>query len=327
MKAKILELLKNAEDYISGQDLCDRFGVSRTAIWKVMNQLKKEGYVITSVTNRGYKIVSYPDILSESEIISSLSLENVDYIKDVHFFEETTSTNTAAKAIADKSPYNFGLIVADKQISGKGRRGRSFVSPKGMGIFMTIYLKPPILPTAASMLTLLAGMAVSDSIFAITNLQSQIKWPNDIVVNGKKLCGILTEMSSEMDFINYVVIGIGINVNNDSFPEGISDVATSLNLETGKTFRRSTLIASVMKSFKSYYDVFLKTNDLSNLKETYNNRMINTGRKVLVIRGDEQYEAVAVSIDDDGELIVNRDGREEKVLSGEVSVRGVYGYV
>jgi len=192
---------------------------------------------------------------------------------------------------------------------------------------MTLILKPEFLPTKASMLTLISGMAVCQGIREKTNLKAMIKWPNDIVVNGKKICGILTEMSSEMEAINYIITGIGINVNNEKFPSDIADKATSIKLETQKTFRRSDIIASVIKHFRNYYDTFLKTVDLSLLKEEYNSLMINTGKKVFVVQGNKSYEAVAKSIDNDGELIIEKDGQISRVISGEVSVRGVYGYV
>lgn len=327
MKSKILELLKTTDDYISGQRLCETFGVSRTAVWKVIKQLKDEGYVIDSVNNKGYKILSSPDILSESEIKSALSLTDTTILNRIIYLDEVDSTNTRAKLEADTGAPGWTLVTADRQISGKGRRGRSFDSPAGVGIFMTLILKPDFPPVKASMLTLISGLAVCKGLREVTGIPAMIKWPNDIVINGKKICGILTEMSSEMEYINYVVVGIGINVNNDKFPQDIADVATSVRLETGKVFRRSDIIASVIKHLKKYYDIFLRTEDLSLLKEEYNSLMINTGKRVLVIRGDENYEAVAKSIDNDGELIIERDGQVMKVMSGEVSVRGVYGYV
>lgn len=327
MKAKILELLKNTDDYISGQRLCEILGVSRTAVWKIINQLKDEGYVIDSINNKGYKILSSPDILSESEIKSSLSLAGSDVLNKIIYLDEVDSTNTHAKLEAEKGAPDWTLVTAGRQTGGKGRRGRSFASPEGVGIFMTLILKPEFLPTKASMLTLISGMAVCQGIREITNLKAMIKWPNDIVVNGRKICGILTEMSSEMEAINYIVTGIGINVNNAEFPPDIADKATSVKLETQKAFRRSDIIACVIKHLKSYYDTFLKTTDLSLLKEEYNSLMVNTGKKVFVVQGSDSYEAVAKSIDNDGELIIERDGRTDRVMSGEVSVRGVYGYV
>jgi len=327
MKSKILELLKNTDNYISGQKLCESLGVSRTAVWKIINQLKDEGYVIDSVNNKGYKIIFCPDILSESEIKSSLSLAGADILNKIIYLDEVDSTNTRAKLEAEKGAPGWTLITADRQTGGKGRRGRSFTSPAGVGIFMTLILKPEFLPAKASMLTLISGMAVCRGIREITNLEVMIKWPNDIVVNGRKICGILTEMSSEMEAVNYIVTGIGINVNNEEFPSDIADKATSIKLETKKTFRRSDIIASVIKHLKGYYDIFLKTTDLSLLKDEYNSLMINAGKKVFVMQGDKDYEAVAKSIDNDGELIIERDGQISRVMSGEVSVRGVYGYV
>jgi BirA family biotin operon repressor/biotin-[acetyl-CoA-carboxylase] ligase len=327
MKAKILELLKSTDAYISGQELCERFGVSRTAVWKVICQLREEGYVIDSVNRKGYKIISCPDILSEEEILSSLALHEADHVKHLIYLPEVDSTNTRAKLEAEHGAPDWTLVVADRQISGKGRRGRSFDSPGGVGIFMTLLLKPDFSPNKASMLTLLSGMAVCEGLKESTGLETMIKWPNDLVVNGKKVCGILTEMSAEIECINYVIIGIGINVNNTDFPPEIANVATSVQLETGKQARRSDLIACVVRHLKRYYDIFQKTGDLSLLKDEYNRHMINKDRKILVVRGDESFEAVAKSIDDDGELIIERDGKLSKVISGEVSVRGVYGYV
>lgn len=327
MKSKILELLKNTNGYISGQKLCENLGVSRTAIWKMINQLKEEGYVIDSINNKGYKIVSCPDTLSKSELESSLALSGTDMLNKLISLNEVDSTNTRAKLEAEKGAPDWTLVIADKQTGGKGRRGRGFTSPAGVGIFMTLILKPKFLPTKASMLTLISGMAVCKGIREMTKLEAMIKWPNDIVVNGKKICGILTEMSSELEAINYIVTGIGINVNNEDFSAELKDKATSIKLETQKNFRRSDIIASVLKHFKTYYDIFLKTTDLSLLKDEYNSFMINTGKNILVVQDGESYEAVAKSIDNDGELIIERDGQISKIISGEVSVRGVYGYV
>lgn len=327
MKSEILSLLKNTSDYLSGQKICDTLGVSRTAVWKIIKQLKEEGYVIDSVNNKGYRLLSCPDILSKEEIFSSLELAGTSFVRKIIYLNEVDSTNTRAKLEAENGACDGTLIVADEQTKGKGRRGRSFSSPKGVGIFMTLILKPEILPQKASMLTLIAGLAVCNGIRQVTDLDVKIKWPNDIVYNGKKICGILTEMSAEMDYVNHIVVGIGINVNHSDFPEEIKDVATSLYLETGRTFRRSDLIAAVIKEWEAYYEIFLKTKDLSLLKDDYNSRMINTNKKVLVIRGDDSYEAVARTIDADGELLVEKDGTLVKVMSGEVSVRGVYGYV
>ncbi len=322
MKTEILSKLKNSDGYVSGQELCESLQVSRTAVWKVINQLREEGYIIEALNNKGYRIVATPDILSKSEIESSIS---PDY--DIIYLDEVDSTNNYAKLVAERGAKNQTLVVSDTQTAGKGRRGRNFISPKGVSIFMTLLLRPEILPQKASQITIVAAMAVRDGIMKSTGMDCNIKWPNDIICGGKKLCGILTEMSCEMQSVNYVVVGIGINVNNTVFPEDIEKVATSIKLETGVDTQRSVLIASVMEAFDKYYTLFLKTGDLSLIKGKYNEHLINAGKTVNVISTNGSYEAIAIEMDDDGELIVKKDGVLTKVLSGEVSVRGVYGYV
>lgn len=322
MKTEILAKLKQSQDYVSGQELCTQLNVTRTAVWKVINQLRDEGYIIEAVKNKGYKIAQSPDILSKSEIESSL-LEGYS----VEYLDETDSTNNHAKLIAEKGAANKTLVVSDAQSAGKGRRGRSFDSPKGVSIFMSLLLRPDIIPNKASMITIVAAMAVREGIEKATGLLCSIKWPNDIICNGKKVCGILTEMSCEMQSVNYVVVGIGINVNNVVFPKEIENIATSIKLETKENSCRSQIISEVIKGFEKYYDLFLKSQDMSMLKEEYNKYLVNVDNKVRVIGTNGDYEAIAKGIDDDGELIVNKDGKLTKVLSGEVSVRGVYGYV
>ena len=195
-------------------------------------------------------------------------------------------------------------------------------------IYMTLLLHPDILPVKAPQLTLVMAVAVAEGIRKASGLCCQIKWPNDIVIHGRKVCGILTEMSAEIDYINYVVIGVGINVNQETFPEEIKDKAISLRMELGSSVRRSGLIAAVMESFEAYYETFLKTEDLSAMKERYNSFLVNRDEKVRVLEPCNEYEAYALGINDAGELIVRtKDGQEKAVYAGEVSVRGVYGYV
>ena len=187
---------------------------------------------------------------------------------------------------------------------------------------MTILLYPKISPMKAPQLTLVMAIAVAEGIQAVTGLDTKIKWPNDIVVNGKKICGILTEMSTEIDYINHVVIGVGINVNQDSFPEDIRKTATSLKIELGQKVKRSELIAAVMKSFEKNYEIFVKTEDLSGLQELYNSMLVNLDRDVKVLEPGNEYEAHALGINRTGELIVRTpDGEEKEIYAGEVSVR------
>lgn len=326
MKEEILRLLRSADGYISGQELCNRFGVSRTAVWKAINQLKEAGYEIEAQQNKGYRLKAAPDLMTEAEIKSLL---HTDWVaKEVLYFDTIDSTNTKAQELAEKGYPSGTLVVADNQESGKGRRGRSWVSPSGTGIFMTLMIKPDINPNNASMLTLVAALAVAKAITSVTGEEAMIKWPNDIVVNGKKVCGILTEMNAQFDYINHIVVGIGINVHNESFPEEISQMASSLMIEAGgKRFHRAQIIAETMSYFEQYYDTFLKTQDLSALVREYDELLVNRNKSVRVLDPKEPFDGKAMGITPKGELIVDTWESRKLVSSGEVSVRGIYGYV
>lgn len=326
MKEEILRLLRGADGYISGQELCNRFGVSRTAVWKAINQLKEAGYEIEAQQNKGYRLKAAPDLMTEAEI---KSLMHTDWVaKEVLYFDTIDSTNTKAQELAEKGYPSGTLVVADKQESGKGRRGRSWVSPSGTGIFMTLMIKPDINPNNASMLTLVAALAVAKAITSVTGEEAMIKWPNDIVVNGKKVCGILTEMNAQFDYINHIVVGIGINVHNESFPEEISQMASSLMIEAGgKRFHRAQIIAETMSYFEQYYDTFLQTQDLSALVREYDELLVNMNKAVRVLDPKEPFDGKAMGITPKGELIVDTWESRKLVSSGEVSVRGIYGYV
>ena len=325
MKTEILTCLKETDGYVSGQELCDRLGVSRTAVWKVIGQLREEGYEIEAVRSRGYRLCSAGDVLSEAEIASVLETKSLG--RNLRFFDEIDSTNNELRRIAENGAPDGTLAIAEIQTAGKGRRGRAWTSPRGSGIWMSFLLRPDFAPEYASMLTLVTAMAVEKGIRQQTGLDCQIKWPNDIVLNGRKICGILTEMSTEEDSIRYVVVGIGINVNTKEFPEEISKTATSLAIETGHPVRRAPLVASILKAWEEYYETYKKTLDLSLLKEEYNARLVNLGREVKVLAPTGDYVGVSGGITDTGELIVEVDGEKREVMSGEVSVRGVYGYV
>ncbi len=326
MKEEILRLLRSADGHISGQELCNRFGVSRTAVWKAINQLKEAGYEIEAQQNKGYKLMAAPDLMTEAEIKSLMHTEWV--AKEVLYFDTIDSTNTKAQELAEKGYPSGTLVVADKQESGKGRRGRSWVSPSGTGIFMTLMIKPDINPNNASMLTLVAALAVAKAITSVTGEEAMIKWPNDIVVNSKKVCGILTEMNAQFDYINHIVVGIGINVHNESFPEEISQMASSLMIEAGgKRFHRAQIIAETMSYFEQYYDTFLKTQDLSALVREYDELLVNRNKSVRVLDPKEPFDGKAMGITPKGELIVDTWESRKLVSSGEVSVRGIYGYV
>lgn len=328
MKAELLKILREAEDYVSGQQLCDHFGVSRTAVWKVIRQLQEEGYQIEAVKNRGYllKKDAVPDVMTVPEIISRLHSRWMG--RNCIFLETVDSTNNYLKRAAEDGAVNGTLAVAEEQTGGKavvavpGRHLREPISP------MTILLRPEIRPEHASRLTLLMAMAVVRGIQKETGLQAGIKWPNDVVVDGHKVCGILTEMNTEVDYINYVVIGTGINVNQTEFPEEIREIAGSLKLSAGHPVARAGLIASIMEELEDLYEVFLKTEDLSALKDEYNRNCVTCGHEIRVLEPGHEYTGMTDGINDLGELVVKKaDGETVCVYAGEVSVRGLYGYV
>ena len=331
MKSEILHLLRHADGYVSGQQLCETFGVSRTAVWKVINQLKEEGYVIDSVQNKGYRITEYPDIITASEIESLLLDDsgNMQGIcRHIQYFDKTDSTNNQAKLAAEKNAPEGTLFVAECQTGGRGRRGKTWESPAGSGIWMSLLLRPDISPESASMLTLVLAVAMVDAINEeVQDAKCYVKWPNDIVLNKKKVCGILTEMSAEMDYIHYVVIGMGINVNTTEFDDSIKATASSLYLETGDHLKRSRIVAAFSESFAKYYDTFVKTQNLAGLKEDYNSMLVNKGGDVKAIYADKEIVGKALGINDEGELIIKTDEGEKIIRTGEVSVRGLYGYV
>ncbi len=311
--------------FVSGQELSELLGVSRTAIWKAIRQLEESGYEIEAVRNKGYRLVSEPDLLTTEAIASKLSTEWAG--QEILSFDEIDSTNNEVKRRAEAGAGHGLLAVSEVQTAGRGRMGRPWSSPAGSGIWMSLLLRPALSPIQASGLTLVMALAVREAIMAMTGADCGIKWPNDIVSEGKKVCGILTEMSAEPDRINHVVIGVGINVTDDSFPEEIRDRAISVWQICGQKIRRAELIAEILKRFERFYDLYLQNGNMSLLLKDYNAALINRGRKVRVLDPAGEYEAVAEGINASGALIVEKDGKRKEIISGEVSVRGVYGYV
>ena len=257
-----------------------------------------------------------------------MRLEKLDWF----WCKETKSTNLTAKEAGEReSEKNISrgmLFVADKQTAGVGRRGRSWESPGGENIYMSLLFKPEIEPAKAPMLTLVMAVAVAEGLAKVCGAEAQIKWPNDIILNKKKVCGILTEMALSGTGMKYVVIGVGINVNQKEFVPELKDKATSLSLEFSQEFDRKNIISSVLEEFYKYYDGFLRAGDLSYLQETYNQMLVNRDKQVVIHEPGNEYEARALGINEQGELVVElSDGSRQNIYAGEVSVRGVYGYV
>ena len=247
-----------------------------------------------------------------------------------YHFDVLDSTNKKAKELAEKGCEHGTLVTADMQVAGVGRRGRSWSSEKGTGIYMSMVVRPQIETERISMLTLVAALAVAkvlEKMGVYETHQPCIKWPNDLVLQKKKICGILTELTLSGTNIDYVIIGIGINVSNQKFPEEIKETASSILLETGKNIDREKLIVEIWNRFKDDYEMFLQTQDFSLLKEEYEAYLVNKHQSVMVLDPAGNYEGTAMGITKKGELIVDTGTEQRLVSSGEVSVRGIYGYV
>lgn len=242
--------------------------------------------------------------------------------------EQTDSTNLRADELAKKGAAHGMLVTADMQSAGRGRRGRLWQQEPGTMIAMSLILRPTLPPDAAAMLTLVAAHSTALAIEKVTGVSAYIKWPNDIVLGGKKAVGILTEMCLEGGRIGHIILGIGINVGTGHFPAELADTATSLYLETGKRFRRCELAAEVLWQLEQEYEQFLTKGDLSAIRDDYNAHLVSRGKEVRILDPAGEYTAISGGITETGELMVEReDGRMERVYAGEVSVRGLYGYV
>lgn len=319
---RILELLRRQEGFLSGEDIGRELSITRAAVWKGIKKLREEGYEIEAVTNRGYRLTNPETMYNKRELEQGLKTKTMG--QSIYFYEETDTTNNRARELALEGAPEGTLVVAEKQTAGRGRRGKVWESPLGTGIWMSLVLRPQIAPAEASVLTLLCGLATAEAIEAETGLSAGIKWPNDILINGKKAVGILTEMDCEMSEVHFVIPGIGINVNTASFPPEIAEIATSLYLECGKTVSRRRLVHRVLERLEEHYETFLRTGSFAAMLEDYRKHCITLGKKVHVL-GREPFFAEALDITPEGELLVRRadNGKEEVVFSGEVSIRGV----
>ncbi len=319
---KILLILKNSNDYISGEELSQLMGISRTAIWKHINTLRSKGYNIDSVTRKGYKLTTSKNIINEIELSDGLQTQTLG--KPLIFMQEIDSTNTEIKRLAQKGYPHGTTVVAESQNLGKGRLGRMWSSPPYTGLWFSFLLRPQIPPHQISGITLATGLGVCKAIRDFTGCNALIKWPNDIIIENKKLCGILTEMTAEADRIEYAVVGIGVNVNTLEFSAEISHKATSLFIETQKQIDRSELFKKILSEVEKYVEKYL-SNTQANIVDEYKKMCATLGREVTVTRSKHILKGTAVSVNEQGELIIKKEnGKEIYVNSGEVTVQGIY---
>ncbi len=322
----IKELVEHKGTFISGQEISKKYHITRANVWKYIHKLKEEGYQIDSVTNKGYRLVSMPDRLDMAYLEFD---EGWRIGKEYLFFEEIDSTNAYAKKIASQKPSGT-IVLAENQTKGKGRLGREWSSSYGSGIWMSMILKPDIVPTDAVLLTQVTAAAVVKGLNEVLNCDAKIKWPNDILLEKKKVCGILTELSGEIESVNYIVVGIGINVNQnpEDFPQEIEDKATSLKKFTGVDVSRKAIIKAILKYMNYYYSQFLKNHSLEGIVEVCREFSATLEKEVKVIENGNEIFGKAVGLTDRGALVVeDNKGIRHEIISGEASVRGMYQYV
>lgn len=323
---RVQEALQAAEGaYLSGQELSRTLGISRAAVWKAVEVLRRQGYDIEARTGRGYRLVGAPDLLTQETVERYLIRPRDNF----RVLSETDSTNSACRRLALEGAPDGTVVLADCQTAGRGRRGRSFQSPAGKGLFFSILWRPDCAPEKLLPLTALSAVAVCRAIRQVCGAQAQIKWPNDLVLSGRKLAGILTEMAleGESGHVSHVVVGIGVNVHQrlTDFDGEVAQIATSLDLALGGSVCRAQLAAALLEEM----DILRREVLFAPEKwlAEYRAACLNIGKTVQLIWGEEREPAQALAVDDRYGLVVrHRDGRVETLRSGEVSVRGLYGY-
>ena len=323
MRYKILEiLLQNAQQYVSGEALCKQFGVTRAAIWKHIKALQNEGYEITASTKKGYCLMGLPDRLDAGLVKRGMQTKQIG--QEILYEEVVDSTNREAKKAADENAPHGTLVLCDRQLAGRGRLGRSWFSPEKTGLCFSLILRPPITPTSSLPITMLAALAVRNAISVSTGMEAMIKWPNDLQVNGKKVCGILTEMSvTDESNIKWIVLGIGINVNTkeEEFPEEVRKIATSLSIERGLECSRLELVREICRQFEILYDEFIEHGaDPAVFLPQYRVYSSTLLRRVRLYLSGEEISGIAEDFDATGALLVREDnGTLRRIFTGEIT--------
>lgn len=317
----ILNLFQSDKEYISGQHISRELGISRTAVWKHISALRKEGYLIDAVPSRGYRLITYPDIVDSHKVKALLNANTIGNL--IEFKKLTLSTNTDAFKLAESGAIEGTVVIADAQNGGKGRRGRVWESPSGVNLYCSIILRPPVMPFEAPQLTFLSAVAVAHAIEKSTNLIPEIKWPNDILIAGKKVAGLLNEMSAETDGINFVVLGVGVNLNMtpDQFPAELRQPATSLFIESGCKVDRSDFTGIMLNELDMLYTEFLESG-FEPVREKWQKRCNANGHKVIVTdSGTECNGGLFVGIDSDGAMLLrSEDDVLHRITCGDVRI-------
>ncbi len=318
MLDEIIKMFKRKGDFVSGEEMSKKLGVTRAAIWKKIEALRNKGYKIQASPARGYKLIKTPEFSVEE----LKTLIKGDVGGEIIFFESIDSTNLIAMKLAEKGSPEGTVVIADSQTKGRGRLGRAWVSPPMAGIYMSVIVRPGLEPKDATLLTIMAAIACATAIRNTTGLQVKIKWPNDLMVSDKKLGGILTEMKSDPDRIIFAVIGIGINVNmkRKSFPPEVQPIATSIKEELGRIQSRTFIIAEILKEIERWYKVLIRTGR-SPLLDEWRRLSSTLGSKVKVTAGRDIFTGTAENIDDEGMLILRLpSGILKRISAGDLTV-------
>ncbi|MDP3113043.1 MAG: biotin--[acetyl-CoA-carboxylase] ligase [Thermodesulfovibrionales bacterium] len=319
MLNKIIKMFKEKDGFLSGEEMSKRLGITRAAVWKKIVALREKDYEIEGSTAKGYRLLKTPEFSVEE----LRTLIRGEIGREIIFFESIGSTNTAALELAEKGAPHGTVVIADRQTKGKGRLGRTWVSPPKKNIYMSVILRPEIEPKDATLLTIMTAVSCAKGVMKSTGLKAEIKWPNDLMISNKKLGGILTEMKSDPDGIVFAVIGIGINVNSKTkkdFPPDIQGIATSIKEELGKIQSRTFIIAEILKELEHWYNVLLNEGRKP-LFDEWKRLSATLGRKVRVTAGDNVFTGVAEDIDKGGMLILRLpSGMLKKISSGDLTM-------
>lgn len=309
-------LAEGGEDYISGAALSDKLGLSRTAVWKHVEQLRKMGYRIDAQSARGYRLLAVPDRLTTLEIGPLLATRELG--RTLHHYETLESTNAKAFELAQEGGFHGEVIVTEHQTAGKGRRGRSWVSPAGKSLAMSAILRPEIPPSRAPEMTLVAAVALAETL-RDSGVEASIKWPNDVQIGGKKVAGILTELSADVERVHFVVLGIGVNLNADAtdFPPEVAEIATSVSQTRNSPVHRALFTAALLAKLEAWLDVWTESG-FEPVRTAWKNLSSTLGQEVLVRAEQRELRGIAEDIDASGALLLKVGDRIERVLSGDV---------
>jgi BirA family biotin operon repressor/biotin-[acetyl-CoA-carboxylase] ligase len=311
-------LAEAGDEFVSGEAISDKLGLSRAAVWKHVNALRAQGYRIDAVPARGYRLVEIPDRLGELELRPLLNTHDVGQV--LHWFAEVGSTNDVAKQLAEGGAGHGETVVAECQTAGRGRRGRGWVSPPGRNVYLSVVLRPELPPARAPELTLLGSVAVCQAIRQ-AGVPAAIKWPNDLLVGGRKVAGLLTEMAAELDQVQWVVLGVGVNVNAAApdFPEELRSTATSLALERGEPLPRALFAAALLTALEEWLDRHA-ARGFAPVRDAWRAMSDTLGREVRVRTGEGDVEGVAEDVDEAGALLVRTPGSVRRILAGDVEL-------